>query len=123
MHADDGLVGESKQKVEERTARARRGMRISRSKMEYMVMTDQDQDRNRDLRSKSLDDQSLNSERNFRYLGSTVAVDENEDVEVTRRIHVGWKNWRDMPGALCDKKMPMKLKGKVYRTVMRPAMI
>ena len=122
------LVGESKQEVEERTEEWRialesRGMRISRSKTEYMVMTDQDQGRNRNTRSMTLDGQPLNSVRDFRYLGSTVAADGKEEVEVTRRIQAGWKNWRDMSGVLCDKRMPMKLKGKVYRTVVRPAMM
>ena len=32
-------------------------------------------------------------------------------------------NWKKCSGVLCDKKMPVKLKGKVYRTVVRPAML
>ena len=57
-----------------------------------MVMTYQDQGRNRKTRSMTLDGQSLNSVKDFRYLGSTVAADGKEEVEVTRRIQAGWKN-------------------------------
>ena len=32
-------------------------------------------------------------------------------------------NWKKCSGVLCDKRMPVKLKGKVYRTVVRPAML
>ncbi|KAK8957379.1 hypothetical protein KSP39_PZI000616 [Platanthera zijinensis] len=28
-----------------------------------------------------------------------------------------------MPGILCDRKVPLKLKGKLYRTAIRPAML
>lgn len=42
---------------------------------------------------------------------------------MTRRIQAEWKNWRDMSGVLCDKRMPMKLKGKVYRIVVRPTIM
>ena len=39
------------------------------------------------------------------------------------RLGAGWMNWKKCSGVLCDKKMPVKLKGKVYRTVVRPAML
>jgi hypothetical protein len=31
--------------------------------------------------------------------------------------------WRQTSGVLCDKKVPNKLKGKFYRTVIRTAMM
>ena len=131
MYADDVvLVGETKREVEERTEEWRavlesRGMRISRSKTEYLRMTDEDQvqDQDGNRRSINLDGQPMNRTRDFRYLGSTVTEDGNEELEVTRRIQAGWRNWREVSGVLCDKRMPIKLKGKVYRTVVRPAMM
>ena len=33
-----------------------------------------------------------------------------------------WK-WRQASGVLCDKRVPQKLKGKFYRTAIRPAML
>ncbi|GKC85344.1 integrator complex subunit 11 [Tanacetum coccineum] len=35
--------------------------------------------------------------------------------DVTHRIQVGWLKWRAARGILCDKKVPLKLKGKFYR--------
>ena len=31
----------------------------------------------------------------------------------------GWKNWKRVSGVLCDRRMNVKIKGKVYRTVVR----
>ena len=45
------------------------------------------------------------------------------EIEIAKRVGAGWMNWKKCSGVLCDKKMPVKLKGKVYRTVVRPAML
>ena len=58
----------------------------------------------------------------FKYLGSTLSADGSEDKEITGRNQVGWKSWRDVSGELCARKLPVKLKGKVYKTMVRPAM-
>ena len=57
------------------------------------------------------------------YLGSTLAEDGELAAEVTHRVQSGWKNWKRVSGVLCDRRMNMKIKGKVYRTVVRPAMV
>ncbi|XP_063872421.1 uncharacterized protein LOC135106914 [Scylla paramamosain] len=57
-----------------------------------------------------------------KYQGSAISVDGNEDKEVTRRMQARWRSWRDVSGVLCDRKMAVKLKGKIKKTVLRPAM-
>ena len=44
------------------------------------------------------------------------------DREVESKVQAGWCKWREASGILCDKRMPMKLKGKYYCTVVRPVM-
>lgn len=53
----------------------------NKQKMEYMEMTG----RNRGTKSLILNGQSLNSMRDFRYLGSMIVADRNEEMEVTWR--------------------------------------
>ena len=36
---------------------------------------------------------------------------------------LNWMKWRQASGVLCDKMVPQKLKGKFYRTAIRPAML
>ncbi|PHT83219.1 hypothetical protein T459_11662 [Capsicum annuum] len=45
------------------------------------------------------------------------------DEDVSHRIGAGWLKWRLASGILCDKKVPPKLKGKLYRVAVRPAML
>ena len=34
-----------------------------------------------------------------------------------------WNNQKRVPGVVCDRKMNVKINGKVYRTVVRPALV
>ncbi|RXI01051.1 hypothetical protein DVH24_001285 [Malus domestica] len=38
-------------------------------------------------------------------------------------IQAGWMKWKSASGVLCDRRMPLKLKGKIYRTAIRSAML
>ncbi|KAL5164575.1 Craniofacial development protein 2 [Glycine soja] len=40
-----------------------------------------------------------------------------------QKIWEGWMKWRKASGVLCDAKVPIKLKGKFYRTAIRPAIL
>ncbi|XP_074342104.1 uncharacterized protein LOC141679522 [Apium graveolens] len=59
----------------------------------------------------------------FKYLGSMIHKDGKIDVSVTHRIQSGLLKWRDASGVLCDKKIPLKLKGRFYRMAIRPALL
>ena len=59
----------------------------------------------------------------FKYLGATLAENGDLDAEMTHRIQSGWKNWKRVLGILCDRRIRLRVKGKVYRTVVRPAMM
>ncbi|KAF3644195.1 60S ribosomal protein L10a [Capsicum annuum] len=43
--------------------------------------------------------------------------------DVSKCIGAGWMKWRLASGALCDKKVPLKLKGKFYKVAVRPVML
>ena len=43
--------------------------------------------------------------------------------ELNGRIQSGWNNWRKCSGLICDKKVSARVKGVIYRSVIRPAMI
>ncbi|MCJ8732712.1 hypothetical protein PDJAM_G00214370 [Pangasius djambal] len=39
------------------------------------------------------------------------------------REQAGWNGWRKVSGVLCDRKISARIKRKVYKTVVRPAML
>ena len=39
------------------------------------------------------------------------------------KCSAAWRNWERCSGVLCDMSMPVKIKGKVYKTVARPALL
>ena len=49
--------------------------------------------------------------------------DGDVDEDVSHRIKAGWMKWRQASGVLCDRRVPQKLKGKFYRTAIRPVML
>ena len=42
---------------------------------------------------------------------------------MNHRIQAGGMKWRKASGVLCDAKVPIKLKGKFYRTAVRPTIL
>ena len=93
----------------------------SRTKTEYM-MCDFSASRHEDGYV-SLDGQVVAHKDTFRYLGSMLQKDDDIDEDVRHRISAGWLKLSQASGVLCDRRVPQKLKGKFYRTPIRPAML
>ena len=43
--------------------------------------------------------------------------------EIKRRVQVGWNGCRKVLGVICDRRLPARVKGKVYSSVVRPAIV
>ncbi|KAK3524445.1 hypothetical protein QTP70_029322 [Hemibagrus guttatus] len=124
MFADDIVIcSESREQVEEnlerwRFALERRGMKVSRSKTEYMCVNKRE-----GSVTVRLQGEEVKKVQEFKYLGSTVQSNGECAKDVKKRVQAGWNLWRKVSGVLCDRKISARIKGKVYRTVVRPAML
>ncbi|KAK3549996.1 hypothetical protein QTP86_016957 [Hemibagrus guttatus] len=124
MFADDIVIcSESREQVEEnlemwRFALERRGMKVSHSKTEYMCVNERE-----GSGTVRLQGEEVKKVQEFKYLGSTVQSNGECGKEVKKRVQAGWNGWRKVSGVLCDRKISARIKGKVYRTVVRPAML
>jgi hypothetical protein len=70
-----------------------------------------------------LNGQVIPKKDTFRYLGSMLQKNGDIDENVNHRIKAVWLKWRQASDVLCDPMVPLKLKGKFYKTVIRPAML
>ena len=59
----------------------------------------------------------------FRYLGSIIQENGEINEDINQRIMIGWQKWKKASGVLCDKKIPLKLKGREHRMVVRPSLL
>ncbi|KAJ8728963.1 hypothetical protein PYW07_006659 [Mythimna separata] len=59
----------------------------------------------------------------FRYLGSV--LHESGKVDDDDQAHIGavWAKWREITGVVSDRKMPPKLKGQIYKCIIRPVLL
>ncbi|KAK3570342.1 hypothetical protein QTP86_017287 [Hemibagrus guttatus] len=124
MFADDIVIcSESREQVEEnlerwRFALERRGMKVSHSKTEYMCVNERE-----GSGTVRLQGEEVKKVQELKYLGSTVQSNGECVKEVKKRVQAGWNGWRNVLGVLCDRKISARIKGKVYRTVVRAAML
>ena len=61
--------------------------------------------------------------KEFKYFGTTMESNGEHSREVKKRIQAEWSSWRRVSGVICNRRVPAKVKGKVYKTVVRPTML
>ena len=101
-----------------RKALEEREMRISRPKTQFMDFNF-GQDNGQEREPVKILGEELQRVHHFKYPGSSVAETGGMATEITQRVSAAWRNWKRCSGVLCDRRMPVKLKGKVYKTVVR----
>ena len=117
------ICEEAREEVERRLeswkyALKRRGMKVSKSKTEYLCINEGNDDE-----TVKMEDTKVPRVKEFKYLGSTVQESGGCEREVKKRVQAGWNGWRKVSGVICDKRLPARVKGKVYSSVVRPAMV
>jgi len=55
----------------------------------------------------------------FRYLYSIIQENGEIDEDINHRIKIEWQKWKNASGVLCYRRIPLRLKGRVYRMVVR----
>ena len=124
LFADDIVICEkTREEVKRRLeswkyALERRGMKVSRSKTEYLCINGGNDDE-----TVKMEDTTVPRVKQFKYLGSTVQESGGCEREVKKRVQAGWNGWRRVSGVICDKRLPARVKGKVHSSVVRPAMV
>ena len=105
-----------------RKALEERGMRVSRPKTQFMDFSfEQNTQGNRP--QVKIRDEEVERVTHFKYLGTSIEGEGGMETDIAKRVGAGWMNWKKCSGVLCDKRTPVKLKGMVYRTFVRPAML
>ena len=93
-------------------------MKVSKSKTKYLCINGGNDDK-----TVKMEDTKVPRVKEFKYFGSTVQESGDCEREVKKRIKAGWNEWRRVSGVICDRRLPARVKGKVYSSVVRPAMV
>ena len=96
----------------------RRGMKVSRLKTEYLCINGGNDDK-----IVKMEDAKVPRVKKFKYLGSTVQESGGCEGEVEKRVQAGWNGWTRVSGVICDRRLPARVKEKVYSLMARPAMV
>ena len=116
LFADDLVIyEESRLEVEQQLDRWREvlegnGLKMSRKKTEYLIPAGFSEE-------VCLAGVPIPCTNSFKYLGSTIEATGGGGADVDNRVRSAWHSWRGLSGVICDKKVPVKLKNKLYKTL------
>ena len=87
------------------------GLKISRTKTEYLPSPTNDTET-----TIKIVDAELPTVTSFG--GSLFTSEGGSQADVNNRIRIGWMKWTKVSRVMCDKKMPVELKDKVFKTII-----
>ena len=93
-------------------------MKISRSKTQYLYINGGNDDD-----TVKIEYTKVPRVKEFKYLESTVQENGSCEREVKKRVQAGWNRCRRVSGVISDRRLPARVKRKVYSSVVRPAMV
>ena len=95
------------------------GLIVSRGKtchVQYMPCPEKDQ-------TIYIQEKEVKTVKTFKYLGSMFDANGRAEKYVNNRVKIAWSKWKETTGMMCDRNIPTKLKDKVYKTAIKPAMV
>ena len=93
-------------------------MKVSRSKTKYLCINGEN-----DEETMKMEDKKVLRVKEFKYLGLTVQENGSCERKVKRRVQAGWNGWRKVSRVICDSRLPARVKGNIYSSVVKPAMV
>ena len=93
-----------------------KGLRVNRSKTEYLPSSSC-----HDSKVK-LGGEEINNITAFTYIGSMFDAEGGSTTDCKNSVRLAWHKWREVTGVIFDKKVPVKLKHNIYKTVIKPTM-
>ena len=98
---------------------ARNGLKIIRTKTEYLPSLTNESDSDTTVK---IVDAELLTVASFNYLGSLFTNEGVSQADVSNRIIIVRMKWKEVAGVMSDRKMPVELRDKVFKTIIRPSM-
>ena len=93
-------------------------MKVSKSKTEYLCING-----GNDKKTVKMDDTKVPRVKEFNYLGSTVQESSSCEREVEEESAGRMERMEKSIGVICDRRLPARVKGKVYSLVIRAGMV
>ena len=93
-------------------------MKVSGSKPGYLCVNG-----GNDKETVKIKDKKVSKVKEFKYLGSTVQESVSCEREVKKKVKAEWNESKKVSGIICDRRLPARVNGKVYSSVVIPAMV
>ena len=93
-------------------------MKVIRRQTEYMVVNERQVNG-----AAKMQGEEVGKVEDFKYLGSIVQSNVECGKEVKKRVQAGWNGWRRMSGMICDRRVPARVNGTMYKVAVSPAML